>query len=1059
MAVPFIQASFAAGELSPGLYGHVDLNKFHIGLATCRNAFISYRGGAYSRAGTAFVGFSKQTGRTIPPRLITFQFSINEGLALEFGNFYMRVVSNGAFVTETPIAITSASNGKPCSLGIANGWSNGDWIYVSGVGGMTQLNGQTYVVANASTGSVQLNDVYGNPIDSTNFGIYTGGGTAARIYTLATPYAEADIQFLKFTQSADVMSLTCWNQDTNTSYAPYDLTRFADDNWVLEPLAIGSPIAAPAACSGSASSSGTADYNYVATAVDSQGNESQASPIADVSSAVDIAVTAGSITVTWDAVADAAYYQVYRAPIAYDSTVPSGSLLGFAGTVYGNEFVDSNIVPDFTQVPPLHEDPFAPGQILNLTVTGAGASITGLTWTINSATGSGATGFPVIVGGALIAFVFTNNGKNYQNGDTITFAVGSGTAPTGTLNIGPETGTYPSVVAYFQERRVYAGSPNNPDTYWMSQPGTFLNFDSRVPTIDSDAITGTPWSVEVNGIQFMVPMPGGLVTLTGLSAWQVTGAGGSSLNPQPITPASQQAQPQAYNGCHTHIPPINIDYDINYVQSKGSILRDLSYNFFVNIYTGMDLTYLSSQLFQGYYINQMAWCQEPNKIIWVTRNDGILLSLTYLKQQEVMAWARHDTNGQFWSVCAVTEPPVDALYLATQRYPNGNNAYMIERMDDRIWSDVESTWCVDAGLELPQEMPTATLTASSATGAGIPVSAASLIGGSGYSSATTITINDPTGTGCIVTPTIVGGVITALAFAGGTGYTSPQLIANDPTGAGSGFSALTVLDNSAVFVSSVPVFSAASVGQVIRMGGGVATITVYTSPTQVTANLTQPITALIPGTTTPLPQTNPETEFVLSGWTISQPVSVIAGLNHLIGATVTGLADGQVIPPQIVSAEGTITLAMSASAVTVGLGFTTQLQSLYLDAGQPTIQGRRKKIAAVTVRIEASRDFEVGTNQPDGNALSPPQIAPLWSNMQPAVDQGVPAYGSNVVPLFTGDERVPLNSGFAKPGQVAVQQTNPLPLQVLAFIPEILPGDMPEEQVRARPSNGGRRAA
>ena len=42
-------------------------------------------------------------------------------------------------------------------------------------------------------------------------------------------------------------------------------------------------------------------------------------------------------------------------------------------------------------------------------------------------------------------------------------------------------------------------------------------------------------------------MPGGAVVLTGRQAWQVTGVGGSSLNPQPITPASQQAQPLSYH--------------------------------------------------------------------------------------------------------------------------------------------------------------------------------------------------------------------------------------------------------------------------------------------------------------------------------------------------------------------------------------------------------------------------------------------------------------------------------------------------------------------------------
>jgi|SRR5208282_1914417 len=92
MAQAKIQSSFAAGELSPSLFGRVDLAKFHIGASTMRNMFVNYRGGASSRAGTAYVGMSKQTiiQPSVPPRLINFQFNVNQGYVLEFGNNYIR---------------------------------------------------------------------------------------------------------------------------------------------------------------------------------------------------------------------------------------------------------------------------------------------------------------------------------------------------------------------------------------------------------------------------------------------------------------------------------------------------------------------------------------------------------------------------------------------------------------------------------------------------------------------------------------------------------------------------------------------------------------------------------------------------------------------------------------------------------------------------------------------------------------------------------------------------------------------------------------------------------
>src|SRR6516225_12422142 len=99
MATPFINTAFVSGEISPAVYGRIDVERERTAATTMRNGFVDYRGGYKSRAGTAFVGFSKQTGRSFPPRLIPFQFSINQGLVLEFGHQYMRVISNGGFVT------------------------------------------------------------------------------------------------------------------------------------------------------------------------------------------------------------------------------------------------------------------------------------------------------------------------------------------------------------------------------------------------------------------------------------------------------------------------------------------------------------------------------------------------------------------------------------------------------------------------------------------------------------------------------------------------------------------------------------------------------------------------------------------------------------------------------------------------------------------------------------------------------------------------------------------------------------------------------------------------
>lgn len=474
--MPFssIQNGFSAGEFSPSLFGRTDLAKYHLGTSTCRNFFVNYRGGASSRAGFAYVGTCKQSGSAAPPRDIKFQFNINQGFALEFGDQYMRIKSDGAYVIEATVNVSSVNSAALFTTATSHGYSVGDWVFDQG---NTGFNGLTWIVATVpSSTTFTVTDLFGNVISSATA---STGGTVARIYTVVSPYAAVDLPYLKFTQSADTMSLTCVNPNTLTEYPPYDLERFSNTNWTFTALSFAASINPPTNVVATATSSTTVNtwYSYVVTAVSSDTGEES---IASLSYAVennDISVNAGSNTVTWNAVANASSYNVYKATPSYNIPVPVGVSYGYVGSSFGASFTDTNIEADFTQVPPVHNNPFARGQILsvNPTANGSGYSQGTIGYTVTTSTGTGFSGTPVVVNGGFVAFIVVNGGVGYQPTDTITIT--GGTGATATLNVGPETGTYPSTVAYFQQRRVYAAPLDNPDTYYMSKPGAFLNID------------------------------------------------------------------------------------------------------------------------------------------------------------------------------------------------------------------------------------------------------------------------------------------------------------------------------------------------------------------------------------------------------------------------------------------------------------------------------------------------------------------------------------------------------------------------------------------------------
>ena len=262
---------------------------------------------------------------------------------------------------------------------------------------------------------------------------------------------------------------------------------------------------------------------------------------------------------------------------------------------------------------------------------------------------------------------------------------------------------FPGAVTYYQQRLVFAGTATNPDTVWMSKTSNYDDFGQSLPSLDDDAVVFTLSSNQVNQIKGLLQLDK-LLLLTSGSVW----ATGSGAQVDVITPGNIGVKLQGYTGV-SNLQPIGIGGAAMFVQSKNQIVRDMNYQWVNDSYTGQNLTAKGSHLVDGYYITDWTDQRSPLCTVWMVRDDGMLLGLTYLREQEVVAWHRHDTDGEFVSVCSITEGQEDVLYAMVKRTLGGTTRHTIERFRTRIVTDITDAFFVDCGLTITNSPASATV--------------------------------------------------------------------------------------------------------------------------------------------------------------------------------------------------------------------------------------------------------------------------------------------------------------------------------------------------------------
>lgn len=632
-----VQTSFNAGELSPDLAGHIDIDRYTNGAKTMLNVVPQVSGGAKRRPGTRIIALAKSG--TLTTRLIPFVFNKAQAYQLELGDGYVRfytasgqlVVGGVPLEIATPYPYTEVFNVE----------------YTQGADTMFMANGTFPMkrLVRLSSSAWALGDAPFDPSPIDEIGV--------------RPQANLSLPAILVGQSSTAESFG--------SFLPSDVGR----NIVAD--------------SGVAQITAYADASHVTYTVTSSFNVgAYAGNLWKMDQSPRVAITPsnstpvdGGISLTADG-----------PPIRVASVSLTGTTMTLAtndphGLVVGNPIILSGFesagldglytvatVPDASHITfPFNGSLLAGGTLGNLYAYGIGNA-----WRI------GDVGNYVSINGGLVEITqFVNSSKVF--GRIVKELTATITAPADSWALKSfvwnAVDGYPRAVSRFQQRLYAAGSANYPETIWAS--GTGLYFDFTPGTDDGDSFSYAADSDQINEAVHLASSKI-LVLLTQGEEFSISGGSSSAVTPTNIDINSQSVFGSA------QARPVRVANELIYAQRAGKKIRCMAYDFNTDSFRSQNLTRLADHI-TGPGIIDMAFQAEPNPVVWMVRSDGVLVSLTYDRDDNVCGFARHTTDGLYKSVCVIPGADADVVQVVVQRTIDLETIQYVEQFDETVMTD------------------------------------------------------------------------------------------------------------------------------------------------------------------------------------------------------------------------------------------------------------------------------------------------------------------------------------------------------------------------------------
>ena len=246
-----------------------------------------------------------------------------------------------------------------------------------------------------------------------------------------------------------------------------------------------------------------------------------------------------------------------------------------------------------------------------------------------------------------------------------------------------------------EERLTFAGNVSRPLTIWGSVIGDFTDF--ALGADDDDGIQFTLVGTgQQNRIRWMLAKE--TLVLGTVGGEHLLGA---SKDEEALSPTNVKAKIQTTYGSE-NIAALLVSQAVLFVQRGGKKIREFLYNFEADSHKADDLTVFADHI-TGAGIVDMAFQRTPDPTLWCIRTDGQIAVLTYERDQNVFSWYRAVTNTNLagTATASVIESAAviyggarseDEVWVTVLRQIGGADARYVERFRPRLLPSSQSDY-------------------------------------------------------------------------------------------------------------------------------------------------------------------------------------------------------------------------------------------------------------------------------------------------------------------------------------------------------------------------------